>query len=273
MRKIVVKHPVIVFCVFSLILLSVIGGLNLILYPSSFNYALMFPQWSPALAAILVVGILNGKNGIYNLFRQTSIKASNLKWILIAIIIPAVCCGLSYVILMFVENGQWIPPTLPRSIGNYAICLIATIFGCYGEEIGWRGFMLPKLNKKHSLFISSLIVGLFWGVWHMRFQIGLPAFGLFVLGVVCYSFLISWLCSKTKNNMFVAIVFHTTINMCSLLLFENILSDITEQQTEIQIGNPHLYSVLYGIYAIVFLIPCLFIAKNRLNPNNINKDA
>lgn len=271
MKTIVIKHPVIIFCVLSLILLSVIGGLNLILFPSSFNYALMFPQWSPALAAIIVVAAIGGRNGVYNLFRLTSIKESNLKWILIAIIIPAVCCFLSYVILMFAEYGHWIAPTFTRSIGNYVICFFATIFGCYGEEIGWRGFMLPHLNKKYSLFVSSLIIGLFWGVWHMRFQIGLAAFGLFILGVICYSIIITWLCSKTKKNIFIAIVFHTTINMFSLFLFENILTDITEQQIEIQTDSSQLYAMLYGVYFIIFAIPSLFVIKKMFGKITINQ--
>lgn len=271
MQKMVSKHPVVVFCVLSIFFLSIIGGLNFAFFPSSFNYALMFPQWSPAVAAILVVAILGGKTSVATLFRAVSIKRSNTKWVLMAIVIPLVCCSLSYVILMFVEYGKWITPTFNRSAGNYAICFAATVFGCYGEEIGWRGFMLPQLNKRYSLFVSSLIIGLFWGIWHMRFQIGLTAFGLFVLGVICYSFLITWLCSKTKNNMFVAIVFHTVINMASLMLFENILSDITEQQTGTQIGDPHLYSKLYGIYAAVFAIPCLFVIKNMVGKKTINQ--
>jgi membrane protease YdiL (CAAX protease family) len=270
MKKVATKYPVITFCIFCFIFFPLIGGLNLILFPASFSYALMFPQWSPALAAILVVAILGGKAKVFNLFKATSIKKSTTKWILAAIVIPLFCCFLSYIILMFVEYGKWIAPLFNRSISNYAICFAATVFGCYGEEIGWRGFMLPQLNKKYPLFVSSLVTGLFWGIWHMRFQIGLTAFGLFVLGVVCYSILITWLCSKTKNNMFVAIVFHTVINMASLVLFESTLSDITEQQTG-TISSSHLYSMLYGIYAIVFAIPCLFVIKNMLGKKTINQ--
>ena len=271
MKKIVTQHPVIVFCVLNIIFLPLIGGLNLAFFPASFNYALMFPQWAPALAALLVAFIIKGRVGTTELLKKASIKKSSLKWGLTAAIIPVLCCCISYVVFVFVEYGQWVIPIFTRSMGNYVICFIATVFGCYGEEIGWRGFMLPELNKKYSLFISSLIVGIFWGIWHMRFQIGLPAFGLFILGVICYSFLISWLCGKTKGNIFVAIVFHTSINMCSLILFENLLTDIAEQQTEVQINNPYLYTTLYGIYAVIFAIPCLFIAKNMIVGKTINQ--
>ena len=39
--------------------------------------------------------------------------------------------------------------------------------GGFGEEFGWRGFMLPELNKKFKLLKSSLIIGVFWTTWHM----------------------------------------------------------------------------------------------------------
>ena len=271
MKKTLTNHSVIAFCIFTFILVAIIGSINLALFPSSFNYALMFPQWAPALAALIVVGITNGKSGISELFQKSSIKTSSIKWTIIAILIPLVCCCLSYIAFVFAEHRQWVAPTLPRTLGSYAICFAATLFGSHGEEIGWRGFMLPQLNKKYSLFASSLIVGLVWGIWHLRFQVGLSAFGLFILGVISYSFLISWLCSKTKKSIFVAIVFHTVINMCSLILFEKELADIAEQQTGVQIISPQLYTTLYGIYAVIFAIPCIFVAKKMIGKKNIHK--
>lgn len=270
MKKLITGNPLIAFYVLNVILLLVIGGLNLYFFPSSLDYALMFPQWAPALSALVITGMTSGKNGVSGLFQKLSFRNISLKWSLVAMLIPVLCCSLSYILLMFVENGGCTTPVLTRTADSYAVCLAATIFGCYGEEIGWRGYMLPRLNRKYTLFVSSLLVGLFWGVWHMRFQIGLPAFGLFVLGVVCYSFIISWLCSKTRSNILVAIVFHTSINMSSLILFEHVLSDLTKQQTEAQAGNMHLYTSLYGIYFLIFAIPCLFVVKNMFGKGSIN---
>lgn len=84
--------------------------------------------------------IIKGKTETLNLIQKTSIRKSSLKWGLVAAIIPIVCCAVAYTALMFIEYGQWIMPTFTRSIGNYTICFLATVFGCYGEEIGWRGF-------------------------------------------------------------------------------------------------------------------------------------
>lgn len=271
MKKFIERYSIIIFGIISILFLPIIGLANLELFPSSFDYALMFPQWTPTLAAIIVLALSAERMEIRNLFQRTLYKSVNLKWFLLAAIIPIICCGVSYAILMFLQYGEFVPPVFTRSIGNYTICLFATLFGCYGEEIGWRGFMLPRLNKKYSLFVSSLIVGLVWGIWHMRFQIGLPAFGLFIIGVIFYSFIISWICTKTKANILAAIIFHTAINMSSLILFESLLSDITQQQTDTGIASPNLYVMLYGIYAVIFAIPALFVMKNMIGKKAISQ--
>ena len=272
MKRIVTKYPVILFAFFTILLVAIIGLLNMELFPSSFKYALMFPQWAPALAAIIVVGITNGKTGIFSLLQKVSIKNSSVKWVFAAVVIPAICCTLSYIALMLTEFGQLAMPTFTRSIGIYAICLFATLFGSYGEEIGWRGFLLPQFNKRYSLFVSGVIVGLFWALWHVNLlQLGLLTFGLYALTVVSFSILITWLCYKTKNNVFVDVIFHTVINMCSLLLFENVLPDLSQMQTGIQIDNVYLYTILYGIYAIVFAIASVFVVKNLLGKRTIHQ--
>ncbi|MDR0795302.1 MAG: CPBP family intramembrane metalloprotease [Tannerella sp.] len=262
-KKIVTKHPVIVYYIACLLLWVIFGLTNMALFPTSFNYELVFPQWAPAFAAFIVVGISGGKTGILGLLQKVSIKKSSIKWGLASVVIPVVCCVIAYIGIMYTEFGQCTMPTFTRSIGIYAICFLATLFGSYGEEIGWRGFMLPQLNKKHSLLMSSVIVGMSWGLWHINIgRFGLIAFGLFILGLTCISLLISWLCSKTKNNIFVAIMFHTIMNFCTLLLFENVLSDFSQMQTGAHIADMHLYTILYGMYLIVFAIPCIFIVKN-----------
>jgi membrane protease YdiL (CAAX protease family) len=262
-KKIVAKHPVIVYYIACLFLWAIFGLTNMALFPSSFNYTLVFPQWAPAVAAFIVIGITGGKTEIFGLLQKVSVRKSGIRWGLVAVVIPVVCCVTAYVGLMFTEFGQCTMPTFSRSIGIYAICFLATLFGSYGEEIGWRGFMLPQLNKKHSLFISSVIVGMSWGLWHINIiRFGLFAFGLFILSLTCISLLISWLCSKTKNNIFVAIVFHTIMNFCAVLLFANVLPDFSQMQTGAHIADMHLYTILYGMYAIAFAIPCIFIVKN-----------
>ncbi|WP_165045282.1 type II CAAX endopeptidase family protein [Dysgonomonas sp. ZJ709] len=259
MKSIIKKYPIVAFYVTCLLFLITIGLANMLLFPTSFDYILILPQWSPALAAILVVLVQGGRINVKSLLMKIAFKNLNMRWLLIALVIPLIICCLSYVIFSFVEHKQLVIPVLCRSGGNYSICLLAAIFGSYGEEIGWRGFMLPQLLKKYSLFLSSLIVGVFWGLWHFKFQTPLITV-FYLISVIEFSLIISWLCSKTKGNILVAIVFHTILNMCSLLLFENMLSD--------KVHGLYMQELLYGIYALLFAVPSVLITKEMVRTEN-----
>jgi hypothetical protein len=59
--------------------------------------------------------------------------------------------------------------------------------------------------------------------------------------------------------------------MCSLVLFENLLPDMSQKQTGIEIADIQLYTVLYGMYAIAFAIPCIFIVKGLFGKRTIHQ--
>ena len=252
MKRLLSKHPICAFCIISLLFTILLGFTNMVLMPSSTEYMFLLPQFAPMLAAMSVVMALHGKSSLYGLIRKASLIAQSWKYLFISLIIPAFLCSLSYVIFCLVEYKQLEFPEINRSFKNYALCLLFTIFGSFGEEIGWRGFMLQQFHKKYSFFASSLMVGLFWGFWHMKFHSGILVFAIYTLLAIEFSFIISWLYKKTKGTIISAIVFHSTINICSLVFFEKIISNAANQTMQI---------TLYGIYTIVFLFPCAFIIK------------
>lgn len=261
MKALFTKYPIIAYCIINLLLTILLGITNMCLFSSSVDYMLLLPQWAPALSAIFIVGVTTKKEGIKALFQKVSLLNSSFKWSCIAIVIPILVCSISYIIFSFSEYGQWIDIELNRSFGNYTICLLFIVLGSCGEEIGWRGFMLSQLNKKHTLFTSSLIVGVYWGLWHLKFHSGIFIFLLYALLVIEFSTIISWLWSKTKGNIISAILFHSSVNLCSLIFFEYIITDTT---------NHHLQILLYGIYASIFAIPCVVIVKNMSRMQHSN---
>lgn len=85
------------------------------------------------------------------------------------------------------------------------------------EEIGWRGFLLPLILKKIPTFISSLIVGAIWAVWHLPlwFIIGSNQSNMnflgFFISVLATSFLLTGIYSATKS-IFLCIIYHAATN-------------------------------------------------------------
>lgn len=63
-----------------------------------------------------------------------------------------------------------------------------------GEELGLRGFALPHLQKRRSPFRASLIIGIFWALWHLPVLVGRDALSIiaFILPAIVLSFYATW---------------------------------------------------------------------------------
>lgn len=105
--------------------------------------------------------------------------------------------------------------------GFYGGECLAMLTGCAAEEVGWRGFLLPELCKKHSLFAGSLTAGLLWGVWHLNFAGGLPGFLLFTASITANSVFLAWLFERSGGNLAVAVLAHFSFNLFSHLFLWN----------------------------------------------------
>jgi membrane protease YdiL (CAAX protease family) len=132
-------------------------------------------QFGPTVGLLLFSFFLGSSAPLRDAFTRFRIRKL-LSWGIIAVLTTGVIlflCGelLSLWGLPFTSWGG--------KIGFYSMEGLAMMICCAGEEIGWRGFLLPELCKSRSLFVSSLIVGLFWGVWHLNFTGGLFGFLLF----------------------------------------------------------------------------------------------
>lgn len=97
-----------------------------------------------------------------------------------------------------------------------------------GEEIGWRGFALPRLLAGRSALRASLLLGTIWGLWHVprvwaQFEgpAGLP-FAWFVLGsvlqTVATAILFTWVYHSTRGSLLLALLFHAAYSVAGLFL-------------------------------------------------------
>jgi membrane protease YdiL (CAAX protease family) len=102
-----------------------------------------------------------------------------------------------------------------------------------GEEIGWRGFLVPKLLKKYSPNQVSIMVGLIWSVWHYPIMISgdygsqtpilyqLCCFTLMIVGV---NFIYTWLRLKSES-LWSGVLLHTAGNLYIFHIFEDLTID------------------------------------------------
>lgn len=92
-----------------------------------------------------------------------------------------------------------------------------------GEEWGWRGYVLPRLQARFNALTSSLILGVIWSVWHLPKFMGTgsgseQSFLWFTLAHLALAVLYTWLYNNTRGSLLLVVLFHATGNTAGALL-------------------------------------------------------
>src|SRR5437016_5768189 len=123
--------------------------------------------------------------------------------------------------LHVVLGGQ--PPDAALLIGSLPGVLITLVpvfllFGPLGEEFGWRGYALPRLQARSGALAASLLLGLAWAAWHAPLFFDptstyahLPPL-VFIARMMGLSVLFTWLINRTGGSLLFPLVAHTVIN-------------------------------------------------------------
>ena len=88
------------------------------------------------------------------------------------------------------------------------------VFYGFGEEVGWRGFALPRIQARRSALSSALLVGLAWAGWHLplfTFSEGLSRLGIggtvgWLMSMLTGSVLMAWFFNSSRGSVFAVVV-------------------------------------------------------------------
>ena len=182
---------------------------------------------SPGIVAILLTAIYFGKNSLKSLFKAIVKWRVKFKFYIIIIIVCIVTCGLSLLIFNWITS-QSIKPDEPYNFVFYFILILP--LSAFWEEIGWRGFLLSVLQEKYSAIKSSLIIGFFWGLWHLPIYLAINPYGdktiiywlMMFFACVAISIIATYLYNSTKGSILICILFHNTINTSAVYFFVNL---------------------------------------------------
>jgi membrane protease YdiL (CAAX protease family) len=173
--------------------------------------------FAPALAAIIVTWAVGGWSEVGKLLRKLAIWRVGLIWYVIALGLPVLLSFLVAFLGRFFGGDPVLElaPITPLSIVVFVLVV--------GEELGWRGYAQPQLEKSYLPLISALILGVLWGFWHLPnfFIPGLPHYGVplaaFVLYTIGLSVLAAWLLNYTRGSVLLATLFHSSTNTFGFL--------------------------------------------------------
>ena len=206
------------------------------------NPLFILAVYAPTISAIVVTSFIDGAAGIRRLLARFLLWRIGIRWylaILVGIPMLSVIAMLLnaaftqtplsidhwYQLFLLGPTGHWIVDAAAAGgLWSVVRVLIGSFFadpGPLGEELGWRGFALPRLLKDRSALSAGIILGIIWGVWHLpAFLIGgtpqnSMSFPFFMIGAVGISVLMTWAFKGTGGSVLATALIHWTFNTCS----------------------------------------------------------
>jgi membrane protease YdiL (CAAX protease family) len=185
--------------------------------PFSIHYLASF---GPTLAALVVTALISGRGGLAELWSRI-VKwrvgwvwaafaiGSPLAFVIVGVLVTAIARG-SWPDLRLFGQVNYLP-----YLGWWVLPMWLITFG-FGEEIGWRGFALPRLQKGMSAARATLILGLLWTGWHVPAFFYLDTYqnmpwivlpGL-VFGILCGAVLLTWLYNGSGGSVLMVSLWH-----------------------------------------------------------------
>lgn len=186
-----------------------------------------FPKWnafiflfSPALAALITAVMTNGLAGVKEILGGYFLWKFNAKWYLLALLLlPSIFLLAALVSYRTNFESLWTGSPWYFLIASFGFLMIITS----GEEIGWRGFALSRLQSviKNPL-VASLVFGAIWGLWHLPLyldpqQSSFP-FILFLLFTMGISIIYSVLFNSTRGSLLMAVILHASTDIAPRII-------------------------------------------------------
>lgn len=228
------KQPLLI--AFFLLAYALTFGLSALATPGLLPWHLPIAQalahYGPAAAALLVALASGGRAGLRGLLRPLGQWGVGARWYLFILLYPLTTN------LLAVNVNAWLGGPAPTyldaaSLGlgpglNISPLLLAPIVflailfqAGLAEEIGWRGFALPRLQARYGALASALILGALWAPWHYhpaQWAAIQPFVGWHIVAVMAMSMLMTCVYNHTGGSLLIAALFHTVSNLADWII-------------------------------------------------------
>jgi len=180
----------------------------------------------PMLASLIITWVTGGSDGLKELWGRTTKWRVGLTGAVFAILSPVALFALASIAIRLM-GGEWPNLRLLGEVnylpflGIWVLPLWLATYG-FGEEIGWRGFALPRLQQSRSALFASVILGLMWSLWHVPAFLyldtyvnagGLAVFPGVAFGIVMGAIVLTWLYNTTRGSVLMVAVWHALFDL------------------------------------------------------------
>jgi uncharacterized protein len=214
--------------------------------------------FGPLIAAVIVALLAGGRHELWALLRQLGRWRVHPLWYVIALLGPFVLAGLTAALA--VAAGAPV-----RGTGDYTNWRAITFFffstviivGLF-EEVGWRGFALPRLQLRLDAIWAALVLGVLWALWHLPELISDPTGQRppvqFLLWALALSVIFSWLYNSTNGSLPIVIICHAAIDTAGRFMLPEFVGD----------GYQLVWWFMVALYVLVAVVVILVAGPKRL---------
>lgn len=177
--------------------------------PDDYMAAAPLAVFSPTIAAIIAARREGGWPAVRSVLRGLRAWRVRPIWFVLAITLPGLVYAASRAVYALVPGGEDLPwYILPEQPQHVAALFLIPI----GEEIGWRGYALPRLIARHDAYRASAYLAMFWGIWHvpMFFSAGdsPPVVLAEIVFIVIGTPVFTWFYRRTGGSLLLAVLLH-----------------------------------------------------------------
>ena len=184
--------------------------------------------FGPAIAAILLRLATDDRSGLGSFWAAASRWRIGRRWWVATLLVPPGIIGGVYAAYLLLGGNLQTSTTVVmlQGAGTLAavvvpVMILVTIALAFGEEAGWRGYLLPLLQSRLSALSASLVVGVVWFLWHIPLlylpgqDVGGEAFLIVLFGatVILSSILYTWLYNNTRGSVLAVTLLHAGLNI------------------------------------------------------------
>jgi uncharacterized protein len=217
----------------------------------------------PLLAAFLVTRAVDGREGTRKLRRRIVQWRVGARWYAVAIFLPLFIWLAAYGMALTGDPLSALADDPALLLTTFLpLVLIGLILPSLGEETGWRGFALLRLQAMHGPLVATLILGVFHGAWHLpAFWTGalggfsVTTFVTFMLTAIAATFLYTWVFNNTGGSILLAMFLHASGNAASGVLNQLVPEDAAYSGwTAFLVDDGWVNVIAFGTVAIALVV-------------------
>lgn len=195
-------------------------------FPPAIHYLAAF---GPLAAAMTITAATEGRQGVRRLL--AAVVKWRVGWFWTFVSLSPIALFAIAAIIGYLADHTWPDLTLLGEVDYLPYLGVAGAFLLWlltfgmGEEVGWRGYALPRLQRNRSALSATLLLGMLWALWHlpaffyrdtymaMGLTVGFP---LLLLSITAASIIFTWLYNSTHGSLLPVILFHTLFDLLSV---------------------------------------------------------